>query len=248
MRLKSLLCLLLITLLISCDGDVETGNSAPMKREQRSAPVRGNGVVRGVVHLTGWTARQPPPQIVKCLGHSHDVKIEDETVVVNDGLLRDVVVYLKDAPASDGSQEPPVLLDQVNCRYVPHVVAVQVGQTLRVRSSDATLHNVHMAPRDNATVNFGMTGVGIRDLRFQTPERIRVRCDVHPWMNADVVVLENPFSAVSAADGTFEIKGVPAGDYTLVASHGRLGNLEQKVTVTEAKPAEAGFEYKPPQP
>jgi plastocyanin len=247
-KLHVVLCTVLGALLAGCDRDIGTGVSPSPQRDKRSAPVRGNGVIEGVVRLTGWTAKQPPPQIVKCLGSGHDVKIEDESVVVSrDGLLRDVVVYLKDAPASDGSNEPPVLLDQVNCRYVPHVVAVQVGQTLRVKSSDATLHNVHMAPRDNATVNMGMTGVGTRDLRFQASERIRVRCDVHPWMSADVVVLDNPFSAVSGADGTFEITGVPPGEYTLVASHGRLGEMEQKVTVTGEKPTETAFEYRPPQ-
>jgi plastocyanin len=244
-----LFCLALITQVTACDGDIGTGtSSSPVQREKRTAPVRGNGVIKGVVRLTGWTAQPQPPQVVSCLGHGHDVKIEDESVVVSEsGTLRDVVVYLKDVPASDGSGEPPVLLDQVNCRYVPHVVAVQVGQTLRVKSSDQTLHNVHMRPRDNASVNFGMTGVATRDLKFQAPERIRVRCDVHPWMNAEVVVVENPFAAVSAADGTFEIKGAPAGEYTLVASHGRLGELEQKVTVVDEMPIEAAFEYKPPQ-
>lgn len=245
--LRWLFCLTLIAQLTACDGDIGVSPS-PVQREKRTAPVRGNGTMKGVVRLTGWSAKPPPVQTVKCLGHGHDVKIEDESVVVSaDGMLRDVVVYLKDAPASDGSGEPPVVLDQVNCRYVPHVVAVQVGQTLRVKSSDATLHNVHMAPRDNATVNFGMNGVATRDMKFQAPERIRVRCDVHPWMNAEVVVVENPFAGVSAADGTFEIAGVPAGDYTLVASHGRLGDLEQKVSVVDETPTEAEFEYKPPQ-
>jgi plastocyanin len=244
-----LLCLGLITLVSACDDGIGTGQTpSPMKREARSAPVRGTGVIKGVVSLTGWTGKPAPVQAVRCLGSDHDVKIEDESVVVrSDGRLRDVVVYLKDADKSDGSSEPPAVLDQVNCRYVPHVVAVQVGQTLRVKSSDETLHNVHVQPRDNAGVNFGMNGVAMRDLKFQAPERVRVRCDVHPWMNAEVVVVENPFVGVSATDGTFEITGVPAGDYTLVASHGRLGELERKVTVADEKPTDARFEYKPPQ-
>ena len=241
--------MVLCLMLAGCDREAGTDEANVQRSAAKGPPVRGNGVITGVVRLTGWTAKPAAVQTVNCFGHGHDVKIEDESVVVSaDGLLRDVVVYLKDAPASDGTNEPPVVLDQVNCRYVPHVVDVQVGQTLRVKSSDATLHNVHMAPRDNAMVNVGMTGVSTRDMKFQAPERIRVRCDVHPWMNADVVVLESPFSAVSAADGTFEIKGVPAGQYTLVASHGRLGELEQKVTVADEKAVEASFQYKPPQP
>ena len=242
-------CLVLITLLSACDDGVGTGKSTPTtKGETRSAPVRGAGVIKGVVRLTGWTGKPAPVQSVRCLGSDHDVKIEDESVVVSDkDMLRDVVVYLKDAAKSDGSNEPPAMLDQVNCRYAPHVVAVQVGQTLRVKSSDATMHNVHMAPRHNSTVNVGMTGVGARDMKFIAPERVRVRCDVHPWMNADVVVLDNPFFAVSGADGAYEITGVPTGEYTLVASHGRLGELEQTIKVDGQSPTEAAFEYKPPQ-
>jgi plastocyanin len=175
----------------------------------------------------------------------------DETVVVNEksGMLANVFVYLADAPPSDGSQREPAVLDQVDCRYVPHVVGVQVGQALRVRSSDPkTLHNTHYVPSANKPANFGLTDAGAeRKVTFEKPEFIRVKCDVHPWMTAYVGVFDSPFHAASGEDdGAFEIARVPPGKYKLVAWHEQLGQVEQPVEVTGDEPVEVTVTYKGP--
>jgi plastocyanin len=151
-----------------------------------------------------------------------------------DGALRDVMVYVKDPPAAPAltAGEPAAVLDQVNCQYAPRVLGVRVGQVLKVTSSDPTLHNVHTLSGRNPGLNFGMTRPGdAREVTFAQPEQFAVRCDVHPWMTATVYVLDHPFFAVTRADGTFEIPGLPPGEHEVVFSHPFLGERTRKVTV-----------------
>jgi len=120
----------------------------------------------------------------------------------------------------------------VNCQYSPRVLGVRVGQVLKVTSSDPTLHNVHTLSAANPGLNFGMTRPGdAREVTFARPEQFAVRCDVHPWMTATVYVLDHPFFAVTRADGTFEIQGLPPGELEVVFSHPFLGERTRKVTV-----------------
>jgi hypothetical protein len=113
------------------------------------------------------------------------------------------------------------VLDQVGCIYTPHVVAVMVGQTLEVRNSDATLHNVMSAPRNNPPFNFGMpVKGGTYNLVFKQPEfKMNTKCFMHPWMSAYIHVLEHPFFAVTGEDGTFTLKGLPPGEYEVTVLH-----------------------------
>ncbi|MGB7161520.1 MAG: hypothetical protein WBD40_25900 [Tepidisphaeraceae bacterium] len=181
--------------------------------------------------------------------HDGAPELEEETVIVGDGgAMMNVLVFVEGAGTGDGSGREPAVLDQVHCRYVPHVLGVQVGQTLVVRSSDDTMHNVHYKPQHNAAGNFGMTRPGAeKKVTFAAPEFVRVKCDVHPWMTAHVGVFENPFFAVTGVDGKFEIPKLPAGDYTLVAWHELYGRQAQTLTIAdETKPVEATFRYKAP--
>jgi plastocyanin len=208
--------------------------------------VAGNGVIRGTVTFSG-SAPVVKTSRVPC--HDGQVEVPDESVVVNDdGSLRNVFVYLEGAGATgDGSSNEAAVLDQVDCRYVPHAVAVQVGQRLRVRSSDATMHNVHSLARANRPFNLSMTQAGDeKTVTFAKHEIAPVKCDVHPWMTAYVGVFENPWFAVTGEAGTFEIAGVPVGAFKLVAWHERYGRLEQGVTVIDGQAIGTDFEYKQP--
>ena len=176
--------------------------------------------------------------------------MEEKVVVNENGTLANVFVYLAGVPASDGSDREPAVLDQVDCRYVPHAIGVQVGQMLRIRSSDPTMHNVHYDSDSNGAANFGLTVAGAeKPVTLKgNHEFIRVRCDVHPWMSATIGVFESPFFTVTDdAEGTFEIARVPAGQYTLVAWHELYGKLERPVEVKDDESVDASFEYKPPQ-
>ena len=224
-----------------------TGCDAPDAVESPGAPPRvvtGRGVIRGAVRFAG-----PLPEAktsrVQC--NDGQVDVPDESAVVNgNGTLRNVFVYLEGAPASaDGARRDVAMLDQVNCRYVPHALGVQVGQTLRVRSSDPTLHNVHALSQANRAFNLSMTRAGDeKAVTFTTHEFVPVRCDVHPWMLAYVGVFENPWFAVSDDSGAFAIKDVPEGSFKLVAWHERYGRLEQDVRVGNDRPLDVTFEYR----
>ena len=115
----------------------------------------------------------------------------------------------------------PAVLDQVGCIYTPRVVGVMVGQTLQVRNSDSTLHNVMGNLKTNKAFNEGMAVKGgVIEKVFQNAEfKADFRCFMHPWMVAYVHVMEHPFFAVTGADGTFTLKGLPPGEYELAAMH-----------------------------
>jgi plastocyanin len=165
------------------------------------------------------------------------------------GELQNVVVSIKPA---DGQKlkgdvpAKPAVLDQKGCVYHPHVIAVMVGQSVEVKSSDPFLHNVHALSVDNAGFNFGQPAPSVKKIDpFQTVETFKVKCDIHPWMAAWIRVLDNPFFAVTDEDGKYSIDtaGLPDGDYTLIFWQEKYGEKEQKVTVKEGK-GTADFSFK----
>jgi hypothetical protein len=139
-------------------------------------------------------------------------------------------------------------LDQVGCRYSPHVLGVQVGQTVEIRNSDGLLHNVHGLPKVNASFNRAMPP-NVTEYRhvFEQPEApFLVKCDVHPWMGAWIEVLDHPYFAVSGGDGRFEITGLPAGTYEVEAWHEMLGTRSATVTVADGEAASSDFAFERP--
>jgi plastocyanin len=172
--------------------------------------------------------------------------LKEESVVADEsGHLQNVIVYFENAPPAPPAQNlPPVALDQVNCQYVPHVVALRAGQTLHVTTNDPTLHNVHGLCTANEAFNFALIAAGqSRDLSFSQPESFLVRCDVHPWMKADVAVFAHPFFAVTDKNGHFQIDHVPPGTYTLATWQEKYGILRQSVKVDDGKRVDASFTY-----
>ena len=129
----------------------------------------------------------------------------------------------------------PVTIDQLGCQYHPHVFGIQVGQTLQILNSDNTLHNIHSLAEKNKQFNLGMPIQGMKlTKKFDQPEVMtKLKCDVHPWMHAYIGVLPHPFYGTTGEDGTFEIKELPPGEYTLEALHEKYGTQTQKVTVGE---------------
>lgn len=230
---------ILILASIGCDN-----SQASMNRPALPASVPGNGIVRGTISFTGV------PPVMKSITSTEaccqgEPQLAEETVIVNaNGTLKNVFVYLEGAPATDGRAQPQVVLDQVRCRYTPHVLGVQVGQSLVVRSSDPTMHNVHYVPQKNQARNLSMSGAGQQTpVTFDYAEFVRVKCDVHPWMAAWVGVFENPFFAATGDEGSFEIKNIPSGTFKLVAWHERYGRQETTVTVSDNSPVESNFTF-----
>jgi len=173
-------------------------------------------------------------------------------VADKDGGLANVIVYVKSG-LSGGNFPAPTdtpLLDQVKCEYVPYVMNVRVNQKLKIKNSDAFMHNVHATPKLNPEFNFA------QPLKDQVNEKsfdkaevpARFKCDVHPWMFAYVGVFEHPFHAVTGKDGSFKISGLPNGKYTIeayhVKTHGANPGVTQEVTVDGDKKVDFTIEVK----
>ena len=138
--------------------------------------------------------------------------------------LANVFVYIKSGLKQTNFPTPTTspLLDQINCEYIPYVLGVQTNQKITIKSSDATLHNVHSSPRvpGNKEFNFAQFLGGKEQKVFVKPEiMVRFKCDVHPWMFAYVGVLDHPYFAVTDKKGNFTIKGLPPGEYVVEAYH-----------------------------
>jgi plastocyanin len=152
---------------------------------------------------------------------------------VNGG-LKGVIVSIKTKVL--GTFPPittPVVLDQSGCMYTPAVIALQVGQPLRLRNSDDTLHNIHPRPVVNEGFNVGQPRKGMEsEKKFAKAETIfPVSCDVHPWMRSYIAVFDHTFFTITKDDGTFEIPNVPPGEYEVEAQHPTLKIMTGKVVV-----------------
>jgi plastocyanin len=180
--------------------------------------------------------------------HSSPVHVEDGEVNEN-GTLPNVFVYVKEGAEKYAFPVPtePAVLDQAGCMYKPHVLGIIVGQEFKVVNSDATTHNIHPMPMDNREWNESQPpGAAPLDKKFAHPEiMIPVKCNQHPWMRAYIGVRRDPLFAVTGSDGTFTIKGVPPGDYTLEAWTATFGTQDQKVTVAPKGSQTVDFSFKP---
>jgi hypothetical protein len=183
---------------------------------------------------------------------AHGGPIYDESLVVApDGSLANVVVSVSSGLSGwlrDEFPPPPsqAVLNQKGCVFEPHVVAVMVGEPLLVKNSDPFLHNVHIMAVNNAAENMGQPTIGeLATEPFEAPEVFRVKCDVHPWMQAWVRVVDNPWFAVTGPDGRFSLRGLPAGTYTLKAWHEQLGVREMQVTIGPDHGTVVDFVFKP---
>jgi len=210
----------------------------------------GPGVVTGTITFDGTPPAPRPLRMDSDPLCVPEPGATSELLLVGAGAgLQNVFVYVKDGLGARTYAVPdaPVLLDQVGCRYIPHVFGVQVGQTVMVSNSDPLVHNVHAVPRANKEFNFGQPAKTPPVPRvFDAPEiGVPFRCDVHGWMNAYANVVTHPFFAVTGADGRFEIKGLPAGTYTLEFWHEQLGTQTVSVTVDGTAPATVTAAFKP---
>jgi hypothetical protein len=227
---------------------ISTGcrHSAPAPENSTSSPARfaqidpaTAGTISGTIRFAGT----PPARIPIDMGQDPACGLSGkpnltEQVVVHDGGLADVYLYIKSGLGDQAYAPPtaPVILDQQGCRYVPHVIAAMAGQPIEIRNSDVTMHNVHPMPAVAGNKQWDVSqaphGDPVRQVFSQPEVMMPVRCNNHPWMEAFINISPNPFYAVSDENGHFEIKGLPPGTYTLAADQQKLGEQITTVVVT----------------
>jgi plastocyanin len=164
--------------------------------------------------------------------------VPNEDVVVNDGGLANVFIYLAKAPKGEFAAAPtePVVFDQKYCVFKPHALIARIGQPVQILNSDAALHNTHTYPQRNTSFNQGVqpndqVGVSLKYTKAES-KPLMVGCDVHPWMKAYHLPVDHPFAAVSGPDGTFEIKDLPSGKHDFKVWHEKGGELQKALSVT----------------
>lgn len=174
---------------------------------------------------------------------------EAENIVVDNGKLANVFVYVKDGLGNYTFDTPttPVVLEQQGCRYHPHVLGVMAGQTLDIKNADPTTHNIHPTPKDNREWNESQppSSPDIQKSFAREEIMLPVKCNQHPWMKMYINVVKSPFYAVTDKDGKYEIKGLPPGDYTLAFVQEKLGEQDEKVTVAAKETKTVDETFKP---
>lgn len=240
-----LLALCMLPVLAGCGG----GAKEETAEAPAAAPADAGGI-SGTISYAGPDTDTPIAMNADPVcGSMHPTAVDTNEIAAKDGKLANVFVYVKRGlegktfPAPAEKRE----LDQQGCLYTPRVQGMQVGQTLSVKNTDQTLHNVHALATVNQEFNQAQPQtVPPIDRVMDKPEvMVHVKCDVHPWMTAYVGVVPHPFYAVSGDDGSFSIKDLPPGKYTLEAWHEKLGTQTQEVTVGPNQTASVTFDFKP---
>jgi hypothetical protein len=170
----------------------------------------------------------------------------DQILLGADKSVQEAVVYLKKVEkgkAWDKAPKNPEINNQ-KCDFHPHAQVIPVGD-IDIVNSDPVLHNTH-GFLDRVTVfNVALPNQGQRITKpLKKPGLVRVECDAHGWMLGWVHVAENPYYALTGKDGTFTIKDVPAGAYTLVAWQEYTGPVEIPVTVKAKEVVSVPIELK----
>jgi len=245
---------------LACGGSQETA-SKPAASAAPAAAAGGMkvdaataGSVKGVAVIDGTA---PKNEAIKmnadpvCVKNAKGPQTQETYMVGADGKsLGNVFVYVKDGLGNFVFDPPAeaVKIDQKDCRYHPHVFGIQVGQPLEILNSDPTLHNIHAVAKNNREFNNGQPIQNMKTTHtFTAPEvMVPFKCDVHGWMNAFVGVLNHPYYAVTDASGTFTLKSLPPGTYTIEAWHEKLGTQTETVTLGAKDTKAIAFTFKAP--
>lgn len=256
--MKKMSALMLSVLLFSgCGGSADKELSpTPQATSPAPSPLQvvpidpaTRGAIKGKVTFAGQV---PAPRELPMNGNPecssmHKGPVYSDELLVKDGAVQNSFVYIKSGLASRSFTPPTesALMDNKACVYVPRVMGVQVNQPVILQNSDATLHNVHSYGKANKSFNLGLPFQGMKQTKkFTAPEvMVTMKCDVHPWMLGYIGVLEHPYFAVTSADGTFELKNLPPGEYVVEAWHEKLGVQSQTVRIEPREAKEIVFNY-----
>ena len=207
--------------------------------------VSGGGSISGKVVFQGDV---PMRKIITTKDQDVCGGIRDEPEIIVDAekAVKDAVVYL--AKVDKGKAWPAAgakpVLNNVKCVFEPRVQVMSAGK-LEVKNSDPVLHNTHGFYGKRTAFNLALPNKDqVIEADLDRTGTVRVECDAHGWMLGWIYVVDNPYFAVTGADGSFSIADVPPGDYTLIATHEFTGPIEIPVTVKAGEETSAPVELK----
>lgn len=244
----------LLALTIGCGGSKEatapSSGATPAEGGPVYQPTGDEGSITGKIAFQGDAPKFKAIAMDadSACAAKHSGPVYPEAIVANkNGTLRNVFVYVKTGLEGKNFAVPaePVTLDQNGCMYIPHIVGIMAKQNLKVVTSDNTTHNIHPMPKVNPEWNISQPpGADALTKAFSRPEvSIPVKCNQHPWMRAYIHVVSHPFFATTGDDGTFTIKGLPPGKYTIEAVQEELGAMTLDVTVAAKGSATADITF-----
>jgi len=212
------------------------------------------GNVTGTVKLDGTPPKSRPLNMAAepaCFKEHGSAPVPNEEFVTGEaGALANVLIYVKEGLGNRVFPTPkePAVIDQKGCLYRPRIVPLQTGQTLQVTNSDPITHNIHPVPSLNREWNKSQPAgaQAIKETFARVEVAIPVKCNVHPWMRSYFAVISNPYFAVTAKDGKFELNNLPPGNYVIEAWHEKLGTAQEKVTLSAKETKAISFTFKAP--
>lgn len=192
---------------------------APVSIDYKVVPVADGGVIAGRVVFRGRAPELPAFEITADHGACGTASANNRLEVGPDGGVAWAVVHLVGVREGVEMPQPgPLEMDQRGCQYTPHVLVAPLGATVTFINSDDIAHNVRVEDigRETILLNRSQQRRGDRDPMVVTAlGAVSVGCDYHPWMNAYVYGVDNPYHALTGPDGRFVIEGVPPGSYVL---------------------------------
>ena len=223
----------------SNDGNMTSGAAV-------AAPSAG-GTISGTVTYLGAAAAPKKLAVTKDVAVCGKVAHIDESLLVGASKgIKDVIVSVMNVKGGKplDAMGTEFVLDQKGCAYVPHVLLLPANKTLKIINSDGIMHNIHSFSTKNTPVNLPQPKFK-KELQkaFTTAENISVKCDVHGWMSAWIMVVDHPYHAVTDATGKFTITDVPPGTYTVEFWQEALGKQTAQVTIAAGAAATVDFKY-----
>ncbi len=248
---RMLVCMAVVV--VACGGSDDAASNEGTQAAAGASGPQGNAAVTGTVSFAGAAPANPTIDMsaeAACKA-KHAGAITDPQVVVKDGKVANVFVYVKTGLPANATYSPPAesaVIDQEGCLYKPRVLGVMAGQNIDIKNSDPVLHNIKAVPKTNRGFNISQPTAGMVSKRkFDRPEQmVPLQCNVHSWMHASVGVMNHPYFATTSDDGKFEIKGLPPGTYEIEAWHEKLGPKTMTVTVGDGETKAADFSYTAP--